>query len=78
MFIPAQFVREAFAILTPIFERQTRRAQYVEENRESSKNLEVITRHFTLVNVPYDFITLVQATLMSAIGCPIIVVSPSQ
>jgi hypothetical protein len=64
LFIPCQFVREAFKIMTAIFERQERRAQ-------SSRpcDVDVSTR-------AYDFVTLLQSTLSASLGCAIPLIAP--
>jgi hypothetical protein len=81
MFIPAQFVREAFALLTPIFERQARRAHFSWEAQGravSEKELRLLTMQMAVGSVPYDFITLLQGTLMNALGCPVLLIAPGQ
>jgi hypothetical protein len=80
MFIPAQFIREAFGILGPIFERQARRVQYAKEKQAtgSDKDMRTMALHCAVATVPYDFITLVQATLIHSIGCPVMCIAPGQ
>jgi hypothetical protein len=75
MFIPAQFVREAFREMTLIFERQEKRIQYfaVKSNRESTEG----KRNMVVTTTPFDFLTLVQGTLMATLGCPIPVIAPA-
>jgi hypothetical protein len=74
MFIPAQFVREAFGIMVAVFERQEKRIQWcsAEANRETTE----WAKHWDLCHVPFDFLTLLQGTLMLALGCPIPVITP--
>jgi hypothetical protein len=81
MFIPAQFVREAFAMLVPIFERQGRRAQHQWEAQIHSlqeKELRITNMQMAVAGVPYDFVTLLQGTLMIALGCPVLLIAPGQ
>jgi hypothetical protein len=74
MFIPAQFVREAFALMGPIFERQ-------EKRRIFAGKPEIFDRdqggwHLVVSSVAFDFMTLLQGTLIRALGCPIALVAP--
>jgi hypothetical protein len=64
MFIPCQFIREAFALMTPIFERQERRSQSTRP-----ADLAVATR-------AYEFVTLLQGTIVQALGCPVPLIAP--
>jgi hypothetical protein len=79
LFIPGQFVREAFAILSAIFERQVRRCQYV---RESEAGAAAATKsmmlHCAVARVAYDFVSLLQGTLIAQLGCPVILLSPGE
>ena len=72
MFIPAQFVREAFSQMTLIFERHQRRMQYVESHKKE-KNLEP---HIALNEVPFNFATILQTTLIQSLDCPIALICP--
>ncbi|OHT11413.1 hypothetical protein TRFO_19145 [Tritrichomonas foetus] len=74
MFIPAQFVREAFVIMSSIFERHQRRRQYVSDHLSDDPSL---TAHNIILNVPFDFVTCLQATLMQQLNCPIALIAPT-
>ena len=73
MFIPAQFVREAFTIMSSIFERHHRRAQYLKDHPNDPS----LSRHQLLCKVPFDFVTCLQATLMQQLNCPIALIAPT-
>jgi hypothetical protein len=75
MFIPAQFVREAFREMVLIFERQEKRIQYcaMDSPRESTEG----RLNMGVSAVPFNFVTLVQGTLMATLGCPIPVIAPA-
>jgi hypothetical protein len=64
LFIPCQFVREAFAMMRDIFERQASR-----QHSKRQCDIDIVTRS-------YDFVTLLQSTLMASLGCPIPVIAP--
>jgi hypothetical protein len=74
MFIPAQFVREAFAMMIPIFERHQKRKAYLAKIEDMTT--ERATRHFVVSSVAFDFITLLQGTLIRALGCGISLIVP--
>jgi hypothetical protein len=64
LFIPCQFVREAFALMIDIFERQAAR-----QLSKRPCDVAVATR-------AYDFVTLLQGTLTASLGCPVPLVAP--
>jgi hypothetical protein len=74
MFIPAQFVREAFALMVQIFERQEKRRVFA--GKPEICEMEQGAWHLVVSSVAFDFVTLVQGTLMRTLGCPIAVVAP--
>jgi hypothetical protein len=79
MFIPGQFVREAFALLSAIFERQLRRCQYVKESEAGAGTATKNTMlHCAVARVAYDFVSLLQGTLIGQLGCPVILLSPGE
>jgi len=75
MFIPAQFVREAFQEMLPIFERHEKRVQWCKT--ETGADPIEKARQMVVCQVPFDFLTLLQGTLMLALGCPIPVITPA-
>jgi hypothetical protein len=64
MFIPCQFVREAFTLMIDIFERQVARQQ-------SKRDCDV-----KVSKRAYDFVTLLQGTIQATLGCPIPLIAP--
>jgi hypothetical protein len=76
MFIPGQWVREAFALLVKIFERQERRVAFTEKQSLEQTPEKLLNK--VVSQVPFDFITLVQGTLIRRLGCPIPLIAPAQ
>jgi hypothetical protein len=76
MFIPFLRVKEAFQAMTPIFERQQKRAQFVQQAVSAGSKSPAYTLHRALVTVHFDFITILQGTLTETLGCPIILICP--
>jgi hypothetical protein len=64
LFIPCQFVREAFSMMIDIFERQTSR---IHSKRQC--DIDIVTR-------AYDFVTLLQTTITASLGCPVPLIAP--
>lgn len=77
MFIPAQFVREAFKLMINVFERHEKRAVYVEKNQMRQCNDKSIVLHSILLGVPFDFLTCLQTTLIDHLKCPISLITPT-
>jgi hypothetical protein len=64
LFIPCQFIREAFKLMIGIFERQ--------ENRLlSTRPCDVDVKTHS-----YDFVTLLQGTLSASLGCAVPLLGP--
>jgi hypothetical protein len=76
MFIPAMHVKEAFTAMVAIFERQQKRVEYAAKEAKADGDVNFF-RHCLLTKVPFDFITILQGTLMDALGCPIALVCPA-
>ena len=76
MFIPAQFVRDAFREMIPIFERNEKRLALVKAHFDEAPPPEWMAAN-SLMIVPYDFITCLQATLIRRLGCPIALIAPT-
>jgi hypothetical protein len=74
MFIPAQFVREAFALMGPIFERQEKRRALVA--KAEIFKFDNGGYHLIVSSVAFDFVTLLQGTLIRTLGCPVAVIVP--
>lgn len=74
MFIPAQFVREAFQQMVMIFERHQRRIKFVEDHPDDAS----LSLHKDICNSTFDFVTLLQATLIQFLDCPIPLYVPPQ
>lgn len=74
MFIPAQFVREAFQQMVMIFERHQRRIKFVEDHPDDIS----LAPHKDICNNVFDFVTLLQQTLMQILDCPIPLFVPTQ
>jgi hypothetical protein len=75
MFIPILRVKEAFDAMALIFERQQRRIQFAKQDVNVEMGATGML-HCVLAKVPYDFITILQGTLMEILGCPIILICP--
>jgi hypothetical protein len=73
MFIPASFVKEAFEALVAIFERHQKRLEFVLENADALSDPTLI-QHCLITKVPYDFVTILQGTLIETLGCPVILI----
>ncbi|OHT13785.1 hypothetical protein TRFO_16008 [Tritrichomonas foetus] len=73
MFIPGQVMKEALKIMKHIFERQKKRIDYVSEHKLDPELIE----HDAIANVPFDFITAIQATLSDTLNCPIPLIAPT-
>lgn len=74
MFIPAQFVRDAFKEMKLIFERHARRIGFVNAHFPTDPSLVL---HWVIASDPYSFITSLQSTLMHSLGCPIPLIAPT-
>jgi hypothetical protein len=74
MFIPAQFVRDAFREMISIFERQAKRIEYVQSGRNTDSPTELL--HYVLTAIPFDFVTVLHATLIHLLNCPIGLIAP--
>ncbi|OHT15964.1 hypothetical protein TRFO_13654 [Tritrichomonas foetus] len=74
MFIPAQFVREAFVQMTLIFDRHQRRLHYIGEHKGEA----ALIPHEIVSSRPFDFVTILQTTLMQMLDCPIPLIAPTQ
>ena len=74
MFIPAQFVREAFQQMVMIFERHQRRIKFVEDHPDDNS----LALHKEICNNVFDFVTLLQATLIQILDCPVPLFVPTQ
>lgn len=77
MFIPAQFVRDAFREMIPIFERQQKRISFVNGCTKNGEVPDWVAQHACML-IPYDFCTCLQTTLIQRLGCPIALIAPSQ
>lgn len=75
MFIPAQFVREAFKLMIAIFERHKRREEYFRKNADNIE--EMASKHSIILQVPYDFVTCLQDTLKEQLKCPVSLIVPT-
>lgn len=75
MFIPAQFVREAFKLMINIFERHKRREEYFRKNQDNIE--EMASKHSIILQVPYDFVTCLQDTLKEQLKCPVSLIVPT-
>jgi hypothetical protein len=75
MFIPAAFVRDAFALLVPIMARHQQMVKWVQQNNTSSPDATLKLQR-ALLQVPYNFVTILQGTLMEILGCPIALICP--
>jgi hypothetical protein len=73
MFIPGQFVKEAFVAMNAIFERQVQRVKFVESQSEEE---ELVKLH-AVVARPWEFVPALQVTLIAALGCPIPIFVPA-
>ena len=75
MFIPAQFVREAFKLMIAIFERHKRREEYFQKNADNPE--EMASKHSIILQVPYDFVTCLQDTIKEQLKCPVSLIVPT-
>jgi hypothetical protein len=73
MFIPAQFVREAFQLMIHIYERHEKRKLFIE--KIESLDSRPLTDQFIVASVSFDFVTLLQGTLIKLLGCPIALIT---
>lgn len=76
MFIPCQFVRDAFALMIPIYERQEKRMAYADAHVRDCIPPPNIGLQLVM-KVPFDFITCLQTTLIHSLGCPIPIIVPT-
>jgi hypothetical protein len=72
MFIPGTFMKQAFASMAAIFERQMQRVRFVESQSES----EAVKMHAVIAR-PWEFVPALQVTLIGTLGCPIPIIVPT-
>jgi hypothetical protein len=75
MFVPSHFVREAFKAMKDIFKRQAKRDRCMAELL-AADGWKTYNAYLVLSEVPFIFITLLQATLIKTLGCPIALIGP--